>query len=121
MRLFVLEVTEINFLLLAPKHNKDVMRHHYEDIFEAISNNPAKIAVTLYTKGFISRTTRKRVTEVSTLTSDDKASVLIEACEEFIITHENPEAMLLKLLDILSETGPVGSNIAKMTRKVSVS
>ena len=120
MSLFVLEVAEINFLLLALKHNKetiaDVMRHHYTDILEAISNNLTDIAVALCASGFISRSTRNKATERGVLSSEDKAHEVIKACEAYIITHEDPEAMLLKFLEILSETDPVGSNVAKRIR-----
>ena len=92
------------------------MRHHYTDILEAINNNPSDIAVALCTGGFISRSTRNKVTERGVLSSEDKAHEVIKACEAYIITHEDPEAMLLKFLEILSETDPVGSNVAKRIR-----
>ena len=114
----------VYFLFLAPKHSKEfiggIVQKHYCAIHEVVTINPALFARKLYSRQYIERSTFKVATGVSSgMTNDTKADELVQACQTFITTHEDPKLMLQILLEILEEGDPAGSNVAKLVRKVS--
>ena len=96
---------------------EDILRLHYSDILSVLQHNPSEIARILYSKRFISGSIRSTVTNtLTTLTDGAKADLLMDAIEDFLITHRNPNGMLAALLNLFEELSPVGCNVAENIR-----
>lgn len=98
----------------------DIMQEHYSDVHSVMSLNPPLIGRKLYSAKFIDFHTLSVVTGTqNSMTDAAKADTLVQATQLFILTHEDPREMLIKLLEILDGAEPIGPNVAKAIREVS--
>ena len=96
-----------------------IMRTNYTELHSAMCEDPASIARPLYSRGFITASTRSMATDThTTTTADAKADSLLQEVEVFVLTHEAPSDVFNELLRIIGEGGPTARNVASMISKV---
>ena len=102
-------------LLAKPVHNlaARVFQRYYAELCEALSSDPEKVVVTLYSNGLVTRQERSQVEEVTVLTKFNKAAILVHAVERNIVA-ENSSAPLKKFCQLLKTHHGVGSIVSRM-------
>ena len=91
---------------------RNVLRKFLSNITQAILN-PNMFAQSLYSRGLITRTT-KRDMQASRLTNSEKTMTLLDAVEAYLITTPKPKAALEDLCKVLRQepsTEPIVSKI----------
>ena len=88
------------------------MTKHFEDIHNLFQQDPPQIARKLFSYGFIDRSVRTTVANVQNpMNNANRADVLMDAVEQFLETHTEPDKMLEILLDIFDDCGPLGHHV----------
>lgn len=73
----------------------------------------------LHSKKFIDRSVHCNVTN-SQITNNDKANILLNALESFLLTHNEPAKVIVSLISIFEQCGPIGHNVAESIKEVRV-
>ena len=74
----------------------------------------------LYSKKFIDRSVHCNVTN-SQIAINNKANMLMNALETFLLSHNKPGEVIMSLVGIFEQCSPIGHNVAESIRKVRVS
>ena len=83
-----------------------VLRLCYVDLIQAVETNPKLVAGSFYSKQFIDRATRNRVTTTSGTSDHDKAMILIDAVEAKVLVAEDPTTVLENMCECLDTVLP---------------